>query len=955
VAEPEYDAFLSYSHTDHRIAPAVQRGLHQLARRWYRPRALRVFLDRESLAATPSLWMAINNALGRSRYFILMASPEAATSQWVGQEVDYWRENRGSDTFLIVLTKGTIAWRGDDFDWDRTDALPPGLAAWFTSEPMWVDLSWVHEDEELSLRHSRFRSALASVAAPLHGMAKDEVDSEDVRQHRGAARARRTAVSLLAVLTAVVLVLGGVAVWQRGEAAKQRDRALSRDLAGRSELVGDSDPVLAKLLSVAAWRVSPTPEAHAGMLLAAARPSIGVLDTPSDAVAFSPDGKTLATGGSLDSVRLWDVATHREVATLSGHTEAVQSLVFSPDGKTLASAADDATARLWDVATGRQIGSPVVTPRDSFLGKFGFDPSISFRPDGKVLATGGEDGVIRLWDVASRRQVGALAGHKAAPIGLLGPSVAFSPNGAVLASASIDGTLRYWDAAAQRQSTVLEGLPTQPIGFEGPAVVFSPDGTVVATAATDGTVRVWDAVDRRWSGSLVAGRTQPNDDQATPTAAFAPVGTVLATGAHDGTIRLWDVDRRQQIGGPLTGHTRAVVGVAFSPDKRTLASASLDGTVRLWDIGAYLETVAPLTGDTGPLRSVAFSPDGRTVATGGYGDWAADEPDGMGQCLGGGWNTCTSGNVNAANTKPTVSWWDAAKGMLVDGRQASRPGVISSVAFSPDGTMTAAGGHDTATDAQKNGRVSLFQGGRLVGDLVTNTASVAAVAFSPDGRTLAVAGSHVQLWDVDRRERIAELGSEGTFAVAFSPDGTKLAVGEDKETTVLWDVTSRKRLGELTERSGGVIGTVAFSPDGKILATAGEEGAIRLWDVDSREQTGQPLVGHTGPIYSLAFSPDGQIIATGSGDTSVRLWDVAARRQVSLPPMGHHLPVRAVAFSPDGRTVASAGLDDALRLWDVSYTLNVASTLCETAKRSLTPDEWRRYVPDVPYRRICPA
>lgn len=137
-----------------------------------------------------------------------------------------------------------------------------------------------------------------------------------------------------------------------------------------------------------------------------------------------------------------------------------------------------------------------------------------------------------------------------------------------------------------------------------------------------------------------------------------------------------------------------------------------DGTIRLWDVGAYLQFGAPITGDTGPLYSVAFSPDGTTVAAGSYGDWAAEDPNGPVGCNGGGWYSCTSGNINHPNTRPTTSLWDADKRTLLAGHQASHFGVVHSVAFSPDGTMVAAGGHDTATDHDDYGRMSLFQGGQ---------------------------------------------------------------------------------------------------------------------------------------------------------------------------------------------------------------------------------------------------
>jgi len=140
-----FDAFISYSHAaDHRLAPALQSALHGFAKPWYRLRAMRTFRDKTSLAATPKLWSTIERALGESRYFILLASPEAAASQWVRQEVEYWLAHNSADTLLIVVTGGAVVWDPSTrrFDSSGTTALPGQLHAAFAEEPLYIDLSW---------------------------------------------------------------------------------------------------------------------------------------------------------------------------------------------------------------------------------------------------------------------------------------------------------------------------------------------------------------------------------------------------------------------------------------------------------------------------------------------------------------------------------------------------------------------------------------------------------------------------------------------------------------------------------------------------------------------------------------------------------------------------------------------------------------------------------------------
>ena len=210
-----YDAFVSYSHAaDNRLAPALQAGLQSLAKPWYRRRALRVFRDKTSLSASPELWPAIEQALGQARYFVLLASPEAAGSPWVDREVRWWRVHRGRDTVLIVLTDGQLVWDGSigDFDTDQTNTIPPGLRGWFTAEPLWVDLRWARDEQHVSLRNPGFRDALADLAAPLRGLPKDELVGEDIRQHRRVRRLARGAVTLLTLLAVLASSAAVVAV-----------------------------------------------------------------------------------------------------------------------------------------------------------------------------------------------------------------------------------------------------------------------------------------------------------------------------------------------------------------------------------------------------------------------------------------------------------------------------------------------------------------------------------------------------------------------------------------------------------------------------------------------------------------------------------------------------------------------------------------------------------------------
>ncbi|MER6751794.1 WD40 repeat domain-containing serine/threonine protein kinase [Streptomyces fungicidicus] len=289
-------------------------------------------------------------------------------------------------------------------------------------------------------------------------------------------------------------------------------------------------------------------------------------DSQVNTVAFSPDGRTLASGSGdylADNdddrtLRLWDLTRRTATAVLTGHAQSVDSVAFSPDGKTLASAGYDSTVRLWDVANRTLTGT--LTGHNSGVS------SVAFSPDGKALASGGLDDDVRLWNVATRSERATLADHASVVA-----SLAFSLDGKILASGSGDTSIRLRTATDGKVTGTLTGHTETVM-----SMAFSPDGTTLASGSFDKTVRFWDVAARSGRVTLDAG-------DYVMSVAFSPDGRTLAAGGGDNTVRLWDATDGSEIS-TLTGHTDTVTSVAFSPNGKTLASGGSDGTVRVWKV-----------------------------------------------------------------------------------------------------------------------------------------------------------------------------------------------------------------------------------------------------------------------------------------------------------------------------------------------------------------------------------
>ncbi len=570
-------------------------------------------------------------------------------------------------------------------------------------------------------------------------------------------------------------------------------------------------------------------------------------DGPVDAVAWAPDGSSLAIAVRGNTVRLLETETLAELVRLEGHTSVVVTVAWSQDGKSLASASADGTVRLWDVATGVELACLKMMSNK-------LTRAVTWSPDGRRLATAGDDGDVRLWDVASGAEIVRLEGHKATV-----RSVAWSPNDRQLASGGDDGTVRLWDAVAQTESACLsahmEIVST---------VAWSPDGKLLAGIGTSPAVCVWDAELRTeleafkgyayWGQSLAWAPDSRRISSVGPrrslrlwdvaagaelalfggyanviaAVAWSPNGECLATAGDDDAVRLWNASTGIALAN-FDDQDKGFHSLAWSPDSKYLAAVGRDRVVRLWNAATRAEHVR-FGVHVDAIRTVVWSPDGNRVATTG--------------------------------DDSTVRIWDLASGAEIR-RLGKENGTVSSVAWSPDGRRVASTGvqsirlWNAATGVEE---------GRLQGD----TAQSWTVAWSPDGRRLATAGADckVRVWDTMSGKEVARLEGPRRWvsSLAWSRDGKRLAAAEGGDVVRLWDGEHLSPIGTL-EIAGAA--SLARSPGGFCILNDGDSPRAHLalqrpdLDLDTNSSLYLPLAG----LRSILHRPD-KVQAALAGDLS---------------------------------------------------------------------------------------
>jgi len=888
-----------------------------------------VFHDNTGLSTNPHLWGSIESALNGSEWFVLLASPNAARSEWVAREVTTWLTNKPLDHILIVVTDGDIGFLpGAGVDTSVTTCLPEALIDALDNEPRWLDMRWARTDAQLDLRNGRFRAAVADLAAPIHGVAKDDLEGEDVRQQKRAKRLATIGVTAVVMLAVVSLVAAIAAIDQQREASAQRDKATAAAIVAndqRREAAAQSDRATSRALAAQAAAISPS-DIDLGLLLGVEGyrrdPS---LDTTTGLLAALDNAKGITT-----------LVRNLPAGILDVEVGPDRSIVYA-----VTSGGD-----VWAVETKgwTTVGEPLLS---GIAGPFGIDVS----KDGSRLAVNGESGVtvvetgtrkvvatgigegtaasLTLSDDGSRLSIGLLAEPLVQVFDLATLSKVyeveaqdavgiFLPDHRLAVNSLGSSWLGVYDLEGDPTTPVLSRDDVQP----GGGLALSPDGKVLIEGGLAGTGVLLDAVTLESMSPVLSVRGSRTGDFF-----FNPDGTLVGMGSDDGSVRVFDVASSAEVL-ELSGMTGAVWS-EFVGDSTLFSASYYDDAAVVWDAGRATQLGdAQHPGDS--VSGVEVIDGGRQVVVSIFGDVLVAPID----------------DVDNPTARVAAGTFNRALDVVED---AGLVGVYSLEI-------------DEATGEVLDRKVRVLRLPDLSEQVSISfgESAIENISLSPDGTFVAVGlrDGSLAVYDTATGEPVLRPLPVDQFPccmglLVWNADGTRLHTGGQDGSLRTFDTATWTVLSEhVLAADASALRLGRLTPDGTQVVVPTEAGTIFLVDAATGEPQGEPFVAAGTQLQNAMLVNKGSVLAAISRDGKLRLWDVATRRAIGPPIAGHVEYAPSLDGISDTVLMSGGAADGRLITWTLDPASWVARA-CDLAGRNLSRAEWDLYVGG-DYQPTCP-
>ncbi len=582
-------------------------------------------------------------------------------------------------------------------------------------------------------------------------------------------------------------------------------------------------------------------------------------------VAVTPDGTRIVSASEDQRLKVWELASGRELLTLGGHSSDVYAVAITPDGRYVVSASEDKSLRVWDLASGRE----VLTLR----GHTSSITGVAITPDGRLAVSACWDQTLKVWDLQAGREIHSLKGHSR-----FISAVAVTPDGRFAVSASHDKTLKVWDLVTGLELRTLNGHSEWVS-----AVAITPDGTCVVSASGDQTLKVWKLENGQEIQTLV-GHTK-----AVSAVAITPDGRCAVSGSYDQSLKVWDLVEGYELG-TLGSHSHWVNAVAITPDGKRTVSGSVDMTLKVWEFAAG-PGLRTQNGHSGGVGSVAVTTGGKRAVS--------------------------------ASADMTLKVWHIGNGR-VKHTLTGHGGRVNSVALVPDSNIALSASDDTTVKVWDISSGHLVQ--TLIGH--TNTVRAVAVEPSGRFAVSGSRDQTVRVWDLVKGREIHKLTGHtgGVYTIALTPDGKWALSGSSDRTLKVWDLAGGRELFTLNGHTGRVT-AVTVTPDGRRALSASRDRTVKLWDLASGREL-DTLISASGfitqvaiipgselgtvisapeLITQVAISPDGELAVSGYSDKTLRVWKLASGTELAVFTLD--AAPECCAFFPDAKSIVAGDAD----------------------------------------------